>query len=785
MLTATEESTKSQNSFCLIDNASCSIHSCQPSHNAIGIDDDILKASISASSIDEDDTSVDFFARPFSSTVGNFIDHGCDNSSSGASNSFQITSDIEEGDRAVDNYGAIRQNQSKLSNSKLTWASNSGPIANNFPTSDCAHSGTTPKAKSPLSALGSSSSFGVPLAHDRKSSPTSRSVDLIGDDHFRIQELIAEIFSATEDDSYSTTSHGSENCIVGSTLLHRDFIKATGSNTMPHSDLLGDPLVNSENLFDKKDYVARESESRSKQVDLDKPSSSSSIVGSKFPSPNADVASRLPLEKIDPKTNESFSAHCLFEKSPWSSKFEDADLSCFISKSQKRSNCCSSAANEHLSSAKSCVSTFISSHSQNHITGSDHNDESDNKLKFEQPIALPPVSQNTIENFATGASKITSDMIFKESHVISPAFALNDSWASQNMANNFESIPSARPASSSMTTMTNPLGTELPLALSNSQVSPSDSPMNETAVWNSFLRLMGDANAKASVYNYNADASSTVKNPNTIVNRDNAPFQVKSKISPSGASQANNPLSDNNSPTRKTSPNKSTDWPRPISRQSHHSIQNIEAELNSSSRPKIAQQRLSSVLNPVLQSTSNSRPHVHGSTSPSPFKAPSTTPEPIISRRQHLTMNQMPIVQQSFCGFCRNNGESEAVYKSHKLKDTFGRVACPVLRSYTCPICACSGDSAHTIKYCPLNSKDEALSKFKVHETPRTSAGKRRLMKLQATAASIANLSIDNGNYSAVSPPHLPSQCVSSSSVSDNADGSNCNKAKGNFTMTR
>ena len=62
-------------------------------------------------------------------------------------------------------------------------------------------------------------------------------------------------------------------------------------------------------------------------------------------------------------------------------------------------------------------------------------------------------------------------------------------------------------------------------------------------------------------------------------------------------------------------------------------------------------------------------------------------------------------VKQQVCVFCRNNGESESFYTSHCLKDAEGKVTCPVLRAYTCPLCGANGDASHTIKYCPENSQ--------------------------------------------------------------------------------
>lgn len=65
--------------------------------------------------------------------------------------------------------------------------------------------------------------------------------------------------------------------------------------------------------------------------------------------------------------------------------------------------------------------------------------------------------------------------------------------------------------------------------------------------------------------------------------------------------------------------------------------------------------------------------------------------------------------RQQVCVFCRNNGESESFYTSHCLKDSEGKVSCPVLRAYTCPLCGANGDMSHTIKYCPENSQSNKV----------------------------------------------------------------------------
>jgi len=83
-----------------------------------------------------------------------------------------------------------------------------------------------------------------------------------------------------------------------------------------------------------------------------------------------------------------------------------------------------------------------------------------------------------------------------------------------------------------------------------------------------------------------------------------------------------------------------------------------------------------------------------------------TTPRDLLDNRRYPPLNTRQYLPTApsklfLCRFCLKNGEPPSLYYGHNLH-TDGKVSCPILRRYDCPICnSGGGDFAHTVRYCP------------------------------------------------------------------------------------
>jgi len=68
------------------------------------------------------------------------------------------------------------------------------------------------------------------------------------------------------------------------------------------------------------------------------------------------------------------------------------------------------------------------------------------------------------------------------------------------------------------------------------------------------------------------------------------------------------------------------------------------------------------------------------------------------------------------CKVCKDSGKSESEYSSHWPKDSDGKTVCPTLLAQDCRYC---GESGHTVKYCKVLERDNAIKEKRQKQEER------------------------------------------------------------------
>ena len=79
---------------------------------------------------------------------------------------------------------------------------------------------------------------------------------------------------------------------------------------------------------------------------------------------------------------------------------------------------------------------------------------------------------------------------------------------------------------------------------------------------------------------------------------------------------------------------------------------------------------------------------------------------PLGSSKEYKRETMSRVISKPCCKVCKDAGKSAQEYGSHWPKDKDGATVCPTLLSQECRYCSVSG---HTVKYCKVLEKDNAL----------------------------------------------------------------------------